>query len=193
MAVRPVLAAARSGRSLPCPAARPSMDQPRTGPIQKRRRGHERRLGRGVDDAMLGAGNVQAVGQRLAAELVVDQGGDHADLGQPVPERQIVQAIGQQDRHRRAARQPLAARPMGAAVGHLVERAIGEGLALEADRRAFAPAIRRPLQIVADEVGRARRDRAHPEERADQAGQIAALAPQNGQWSHSRARPRQSM
>ena len=39
-----------------------------------------------------------------AGEVVVDQGGDDADLGQAEPDRQIVEPVGHQQRHRLAAR-----------------------------------------------------------------------------------------
>ena len=124
---------------------------------------------------MRGAGKLEAMRQGLAGQLVVDQGGDDAQLGKAKPERQVFEPVGQQDGDPVAPPQPLPFRPGGIAIGKRIELAIGEFRALEADRQAVWPAVDSPLQIVSDEVRRCRCDGPHAQEGPDQAREVSAF------------------
>jgi hypothetical protein len=100
---------------------------------------------------MTGARDLEAVRQGVAHQVVVDQRGHHADLGQAKPERQVVEPVRQEHRHHVARREALGQRPVGETVGQRVHLAIGEAGALEADGDSLPPAVDRRLEIVADE------------------------------------------
>ena len=121
-----------------------------------------------VGDHMGRPGDVQAVLQRLAGEVVVDQGGDHPDLRQPIPDRQVVGPVGHEQDHRLAPAQALVDGPMGVTVGRRIHLAIGQMAALEGDRAALAPAVDRRLQVVADQMIRGAGYRVDPPQGADQ-------------------------
>ena len=135
----------------------------------------EGRGGLRIDDAVAGAGNVQAVGERRAGQLIVDQGGDDADLGQAIPDAEIFQPVGHEQRHRLAPPQVQSLGPMGVAIGDPVEFGIGDRAPFEGHGRPVAPLIDRRLQIVANQVGRVGRDRLHPFERTPQLAQKPQL------------------
>ena len=158
-------------------------------PLQQRARGAEHPGRLGVDDDVLGAADVQAVRQRQAGELVVDQRGDDADLRKTVPDREILDAIGHEERHRLAAPQVEAFPPMGESVGHGVELAIGQRPAFEGDGGPVAPPGDRGFQIVADEIVGVSRDGLHPLQRPVQPMQKTPLALEPCLKGHPLLRP----
>ena len=70
-----------------------------------------------ADDDVPGAGHVQAMGQRRARQIGVDQRHHAADAGDAQPDRQIFGAIGHQQRDHVALGEALRQRPAGIAVG----------------------------------------------------------------------------
>ena len=98
-------------------------------------------------------GDRQAVGQARPGQVVVDQGGGHADLGEAVPDRDVFDAVGHEQRHGVAALDAPPRGPVGEAVGHGVELGIGDGPALEDDGVALGELVDRLLEVVADELG----------------------------------------
>ncbi len=106
-----------------------------------------------VDDDVRGVGQPQAVGEGPAGQVVVDQGRGHADLAEPVPGGDVVEAIRQEDADRAGAPEAPRGRPMGVAVGQRVELPIGDRPPLELQGRTLAPAIDRLLEVIAGEMG----------------------------------------
>ena len=45
------------------------------------------------------AGNLDAVGERVAPEVVVDEGGHHSHLGQPQPQWDVLNPVLHEERH----------------------------------------------------------------------------------------------
>ncbi len=152
--------------------------------VERGAHGLERGGGFLVDDDVAGVGELDAVGQRGAGQVVVDEGGDDADLVQPVPGGRGVRAVGQEDRHRLAAPQAPRTAPVGVAVGQGVELTIGETLALEQDGRAVAPLVDRVLQVVAGQLRRVGRHRAHAVQGANQRNQEPHFAPDPAGQTH---------
>jgi hypothetical protein len=149
------LAAALQGLTEVAPIAGRLAQHPELGRlVQQRPAGFEGRGGLVVDDAVRGAGEIQAVRQRPAGQMVVDQRGDHADLGEAVPDREIFQPVRHEQRHRLAAPDMQALGPVGEAVGDRVELAVGDGAPLEAEGRPRAVLLDRALQVVAEQIGR---------------------------------------
>ncbi len=142
--------------------------------------------GLGVDDTVQGLGDVQAVGQGRASQLVVDQGRGDPDLRQPVPDRHVFQAVGHEQRHGLAAGDALPLGPVGVAVGDGVQLGVGDRLAFEDDGLAARPLVDGRFQIVADQVGAVRRDGLHALERARESLDELQLAFQPGRQTHRR-------
>ncbi len=146
--------------------------------------GLEGRPGVGVHQAVPGAGDVQAVGQGLAGKLVVDQCGGDADLGKAEPDGQVLQAVGHEQRHHVAAVDANVLGPVGVAVGHGVQLAVGQREAFKGDGAAAAPAVDGGFQVVADQVGRIGGDAADAVQGARQPAQEAPLPFQTGRQTH---------
>jgi hypothetical protein len=94
----------------------------------------------------------------------------------PYQTGEILQPVGHEERHRLAAAQVQALAPVGEAVGHGVELAIGDGAALEGQGGSVAPLLHGLLHVVADQVVGVGIDRFHPRKRAVQSAHEAPLA-----------------
>ena len=129
-----------------------------------------------VDDDLVCAGEGQAMREGLAGELVVDQGGDHPDLGQAIPGRQVLDPVGQEEGDPVPGLEARLDGPSGEPVGEGVHLAVGQAPAVEPQGLAVAPAPDRSLQVVADPPRAVRPDSADPAQCPEQSGGEAKVA-----------------
>ena len=85
----------------------------------------------GGDDQMFRRDDVDAMGERMPAQLGVDQRDDDARAGKAEPDRQIFRPVRHHQADRFALGQPLIERPMCETVSARDERAIGQALAAD--------------------------------------------------------------
>ena len=125
------------------------------------------------------------MGQRQARELIVDQGRHDADLRKPVPDGEILQPVGHEERHHLAAPQVQPLAPVGEAVGDCVEFAVAHSATFEGQGGALAPLVDSGLDVVANQVRTVRRDRFHAFQRPVQPAQETPLALELGLKRHT--------
>ena len=111
--------------------------------------GREDRQQRSLDDRGLGLHDGQAVRERGAGEIGVDQRGRDADPREPEPDREIFGSVRHNQRNDVAPDEPNAHRPTGIKIGARVEFTIGEGFALARKRRPIREFERPFFEIVA--------------------------------------------
>jgi hypothetical protein len=80
----------------------------------------------GVRDRAHRLGDRDAVRERVAAQVVVDQRGDRADLREPELRDRELGAVADQERHDVAARDPDRLRPVGDAIRRGVELVVAQ-------------------------------------------------------------------
>ena len=110
--------------------------------------GHRLRIGNNVP----GAAEIEAMRQGGTGQIIIDQGGDDADLGQTHPDGEILDPIGHKQGNAVTAHQVLGLGPVGKAIGQGIQLCIGERLAFKPNGRAALKPINRTLEIVADQV-----------------------------------------
>ena len=109
--------------------------------LEQRPGGGELRREFGGDHDMLRRDDIDAMGERRADQVGVDQRDHAADAGDADPDRHVFRPVRHQQAHRLALAEILAARPAGVAVGALGERAIAESLAVGDQRRRIAEPV----------------------------------------------------
>jgi protein-L-isoaspartate(D-aspartate) O-methyltransferase len=147
-----------------------------TGTLQPLARGLEG-LGRVVvDDDVQGAGDIDAVRQRLAGQVAVQKGSHDPCLAQAHPDGDVLEAVRQEDRNRVAALQVYRDGPVGVAVRQRVIVRIGDAAPFEADSRVAGVLVDGALPVVADQVRRGRLDRLDLAEHRQKTAQVAPFA-----------------
>ena len=120
-----------------------------------------------------GVGDGQAVGQPLARQIRVDQGGGDADLGEADPGRQIFDAVGHHQGDGVAPVQAAPLGPVGVAVGHGVQVAIGQAAALVLDGDVVRELVDGFFKVVAQQNVAIQLDRLDTLEQAEQSAREA--------------------
>src|ERR1700722_4964838 len=108
----------------------------RGGEVGRRRRERLRQLGR--DDDMGGRGDRDAMGERLAGEIRIEQRNDAANLRDAKPDREIFRPVGHQQADADARLDALGDRPSGIAVHSLRKRCEAHRLPVAEQRRLVA-------------------------------------------------------
>ena len=96
------------------------------------------------DDDVPRRNGVDAMGERSAHEMGVEQRDDAAGAADAGPDRQVFGPVGHQQAHRVALAHPMHPGPAGIAVGAVQQRAEAQGLG----RRTRAPARRRTVAPI---------------------------------------------
>lgn len=86
--------------------------------------------------------------ERQAAQVVVDEGDDHADLGQAQPHAHVLGAVAHEERHRVALLEALCEERVGHAVAVLVDLQGTEGQWLHTRRTWMHLSARSPMHRV---------------------------------------------
>jgi hypothetical protein len=138
----------------------------------------------GGDDDMLRRDDVDAMGERMPAQLGVDQRNDNARAGQAKPDRQIFGPVRHHQADGFVFGQSLIERPVRVAIGAFDKRAICQAFA--ADRQGqcvcIALHVRKFRDHVIEQALRIGGDRRCPFERPDPVAQRAVIG------SHRRPR-----
>jgi hypothetical protein len=98
----------------------------------------------GGDDQMFRRDDVDAMGERMPAQLGIDQRNDDARAGEAEPDRQIFRPVRHHQADCFALGQPLIERPMCETVSARDERAIGQALAADCCDQRGRVALRLP-------------------------------------------------
>ena len=101
---------------------------------------------------MIGFGEVDAMGQRLADQLCVDERDHAADLADAKPGGDVILAARHQQTNRVARFNSRRQRPAGILIDPLRQRSVAEGFRF----RDQGGAIRLPLRPVVDQIGKQR-------------------------------------
>ena len=133
----------------------------------------------GAHDDVLGGNDVDAMSERGAAEIGVEQRHGAADAGDAEPDRHVFGPVGHQQADRLALVQSLRQGPTGIAVGSLCQRAIGEPFPLGQERRRVAEPLGEIIDNIGEEPGRVLGDggrQAQCAQRAFEIGEVIADA-----------------
>ena len=123
----------------------------------------------GVDDDVPGRDHVDAMGERHAHQIGVEQRDHAADAGDADPDRQELGPVGHQEADRVALGDALRERPARVAVRARAELAIAEVLAVGEQRRRVAVFLRQLLDQLREDARRILGDMRRVAERAQRA------------------------
>ena len=134
---------------------------------------------------MLGADDLDGMGQRLSALVGVDQGGAEARLEQSQPAAQKIGAILHQQRHAVAALQALGHRPMAVRIGAGIQRAITHHLVQIIDRGRLGRGARLGFDDIDDGARAVGLDAGEHQQGAHDMAEIDGFAPDRGREAHA--------
>ena len=154
---------------------------------QIRARGRKDRDQPRIDNRRLGLDHRDAMGERGAGQIGVDERRCDAGAREAEPDRQIFRTVGHHQGDDVAAPQAEIVSPAGIAMRPVVELPVGQRLTLAVERRPIAIRLRPDFEVVAQSPLGMIRDIAHIPDDAQQAETIGEFALYFGQ--HTGALP----
>ena len=130
----------------------------------------------GGDDDVLRLDDIEAMGERSAAKIGVDQRDDGTHFGDAEPDRHVFGPVRHDEAHGFALAEVLRERPARIAVGALIERAIGQALVRREQSRGIAACFGQLLDHARENALRVAGDRRGGFQRAHPVAQRAVLA-----------------
>ena len=140
---------------------------------------------RRIDDDVLRGNDVDAMRQRRAAEICIEQGDDPAGARDAEPDREIFRPVRHHQRHHVALGDAMRHRPAGVLVGAPVELPIGERLALGDEGGLVAIGAGELARDLREGAVRRLCDLGHLRDGAEHAGQVGKVAPDSLDQAHS--------
>ena len=135
-------------------------------------------------DDLFGLADIEAMGQGMAGELVIEQGSHHTDLGEAEPDGDILPAIAHEESDRIARLETLVQRPMGDLVGPRLELAVGNLARVQQGHRIVGETVDRGLDVIRHPDTRPGAHLLHRTKHAQHAAHIVELALQRGEQTH---------
>ena len=142
-----------------------------------------------VRDDVEGLGDGQAVGQPLSVQIGVDQGRGDTDLGEADPRRQILDPVGHHQGDGVAATQAPVLGPVGEAVRHGVQVAIGQGALTVVDGDVVGELVDRFFKVVTEQDVAVQLDRLDAFQQTEQAAREPDIPADIGYKTHARRTP----
>ena len=129
------------------------------------------------------------MGQPLPVQIGVDQGRGDADLGEADPRRQILDPVGHHQGDGVAATQAPVLGPVGEAVGHGVQVAIGQGALTVVDGDVVGELVDRFFEVVTEQDVAVQLNRLDAFQQTEQAAREPDIPADIGYKTHARRTP----
>ena len=128
--------------------------------------------------------DIDAVSERIAFEIRIDERRNNADLGHAIPGRDVVRSIFHEQGDAVTRCKPLLQRPVGDAIGASVELVIGGQRSFEPEHDVGAVPVDHAFDVIGNEVLGIRADISRPFRKSTRRLKVFGFADKNGKEIH---------